>query len=311
MCDKRTYLRNQVPKLTARRWLARTLWDSLADVSLGGQLKNVPSNVSGCWLFRALMAHIKCATGRKQGYGYEQFIGDVRRLAGDSSLCGDLQKSGATQTQIVKAGTTDSLRRKLVDWVSGLREVELAKWQVDLVAAALAHRLGTFKRPVLLKAADAVPDFIRRVTYEDRIAPYRYFEPLRVWIEQALSTAGIQFEHQPRHLSLVSDLSSGKRKIGTTPVIVVGKTLIHWKSAHGKANTGHKTKELCGRAFSLKHRLTDGSGAIKKAEDVDRLVLVLDGTFDAKNVGHLVRAGWDHVITPPQIHELPVLLGGA
>ena len=262
-----------------------------------------PEGLSGNWIFRVLMALIKKATGLKQGYGYEQFIGDIRTLARDQGLPESLAELGATLPKLLRAGSTDSLRRRLVDWVSGLSEASLEPWEIRLAAIVLANRCRLSTEVQLQAAAAGLPDFIRRTTYEDRIAPYRYFEPLRALIELKLEEAGIEYEYAPRHPTLVSEGSISARSPGTTPVIKVGGTLIHWKSAHG-SHTGDKSKELYGRAFALRHRLLPGSLTPTLEVAIQQLCLVLDGDFTEDQVRHLTLAGWDHVFGPYDLDRL-------
>jgi len=132
---------------------------------------------------------------------------------------------------------------------------------------------------------------------------YRYFEPLRVQIELLLEQNGVQHTFEPRHESFILDISDGYQQSGTTPVIETDSCLIHWKSAHGAANTGHKTKELCGRAFSLRLRLRRKPPRLRELKE-NKPVLVLDGTFSPDEVGHLVRSGWDAVVPSTKLAEV-------
>jgi len=168
-----SFLESNVARLKDANWLAQIFSESRADPSLHGRLEQCPNTVKGCWMFRALMGLIKTASELKQGYGYEQLIGAVRRLSGDQWVCQLLIGMGASRTQIEKSGSTDSLRRKLVDWVSGLRDCELSDWQVRLTCEALTARIAAFATNDLRNACAELPAFIRRLTYGDRIAPYR------------------------------------------------------------------------------------------------------------------------------------------
>lgn len=275
---------------------------STADSTLGLIKETPPAGIKGSWLFRALMGFIKCAAGLKQGYGYEQLIDDVRVMSRDIAATEGLLQFGASKEQIRKAGATDSLRRKLVDWVSGLQDVQLADWQIALIATVLARRLASIKPAKFKVTCGELPDYIRRLTYEDRIAPYRFFDPVRAVIELTLERERVDYQYQPRYRTLVSEASSSARDVGTTGVIQTGSTLINWQSSHG-SHTGDKTKELCGRGFCLRYRL-NSSGVPEQVATVNKLILVLDGDFSAKDVQHLVTAGWDNVFRPDQMNDL-------
>lgn len=304
------FLGDNANRLGDVTYITQQLGAAIDDPSLGAIKAAVPPGLVGNWLFRLLMALIKVETGLKQGFGYEQLIGDVRQIARAGTVPSELRSLGVSLVQLRKAGNTDSLRRRLVDWVSGLRDTRMEEWEVILVAMVLAGRLRAVAVPKLQSAAKEVPEFLRRTTYEDRIAPYRYFEPLRVMIEGVLRRCRLDAEYIPRHPTLVSEGSESTRGPGTTPVLGLGGTLIHWKSAHGAANTGHKTKELCGRAFALRYRLAGSKRQPNPTDGVERLCLVLDGDFTPAQVRSLITSGWDLVVGPYQLELLVDVLEG-
>ena len=300
--EVRDFLLQSKRQLRNPEWLARQLEACREDAALGGRLKHVPHKLSGAWIFRALVALIKVASQRKQGFGYEQFISDIRALRGDDDAIQSILRAGATDRAIRAAGTTDSLRRKLVDWVSGLAECKLAPWQVLLVGTVLARRVEAIPADRFAKAASELPTFLRRATYEDRIASYPYFEPLPSLLRFYLQGRGVKYALAERFPTLISECSESARGPGTIQVLVVGDTLVHWKSV-SDVGRDHKTKELCGRGFTLRHRLSD-AGAVVPFKGVSRLVLVLDGEFSNDDVCKLRRAGWDLVVPSSGIASL-------
>jgi hypothetical protein len=305
--EVRDFLLQSERHLRSPEWLARQMEACRKDPSLGGKLKHVPHKLSGVWIYRALVAMIKVAAQKKQGFGYEQFVADVRALAGDGDALQPILNAGGTDKAIRAAGTTDSLRRKLVDWVSGLAECELAQWQVLLVSTVLSNRIGAIPKERFVNAASEFPAFLRRATYEDRIASYPYFEPLPSLLRYFLNKEGVDHVLSERFPTLVSECSESVRGPGTIQVLIVGDTIVHWKSV-SDVGRDHKTKELCGRGFTLRHRLSD-SGLVVPFKGVARLVLVLDGEFSEKDVSNLRRAGWDLVVPSSEIASLAVQLG--
>lgn len=287
--------------------LQKLLSDSRTDVSVLRIRCAPPLQLAGSWLFRSLSAFLKAASGRKQGFGYEQLIGDIRAIGSRSNDLIRVLKCGATKEDIRRAGTTDSLRRKLVDWVSGLAgNVSLSDWQIALVALVLARRVAALDASAFHRGCETFVPMMRRLTYEDRIAPYAYFEPLPQMIESVLRQAGMTPSLVPRHATLFSNLPNSNREVATCPVLALGGARIYWKSSHG-SHTSDKTKELCGRGFALRYRRSE-SGVIKPFRDVTFSVLVLDGDFSGTDVEHLVRAGWDEVVSSRDVAKLPVLL---
>jgi hypothetical protein len=266
-----------------------------------------PADLVGSWLFRSISILLKAASGRKQGFGYEQFIADIRGLSAKDRDLRLVFEQGANFAAVRRAGSTDSLRRKLVDWVSGLAgEVALPKWQIALVAVMLSKRLTAVSPTAYSKACSGFAAMARRLTYEDRIAPYAYFEPLPGLLQGALKKAGLKAQVVARQATLFSELSNANREIATCPVIIVGRTYIHWKSSHG-AHTSDKTKELCGRGFAIRHRI-DKNQNIVPFEEVEQTLLVLDGDFSSSDVDYLIRAGWDKVVSSRQLADVATLI---
>ena len=309
LAEARDFLLRSQRQLRKPEWLAQQLEACRKDPSLGGSLIHVPRKLSGAWIYRALVALIKVAAQKKQAFGYEQFVADVRALAGDRAALQPILSAGGTDKAIRAAGTTDSLRRKLVDWVSGLAECELSHWQVLLVSTVLAKRVAAISTERFTEAASELPAFLRRTTYEDRIASYPYFEPLPSLLRFYFQKQAMDHTLAERFPTLVSECSESARGPGTIQVIVVGDTVLHWKSV-SDVGRDHKTKELCGRGFTLRHRLSD-AGVVVPFKGVSRLVLVLDGEFSEMDVSHLRRAGWDLVVPSSGIASLAAQLGGA
>jgi hypothetical protein len=127
-------------------------------------------------------------------------------------------------------------------------------------------------------------------------------------IEAVLLKSSIAATLVTRHATLFSELPGSDREIATCPVLQFDDVRIYWKSSHG-SHTGDKTKELCGRGFALRNRRTR-DGEIVPFTDVRHTVLVLDGDFDGSEVEHLIRTGWDAVISSRDVASLPELLSG-
>jgi hypothetical protein len=300
------FLKNSYLRLSDASTLALMLIDSHGNAKKLNIAGGAPSDLPGSWLYRALSCLLKAASGKKQGFGYEQLVADIRALRNDSWAIAFVKRAGATDEDIRKAGSTDSLRRKLVDWVSGLSgEKRLVEWQVTLVAQIVSKRVLAITPGDYLKACEKFPTMMRRLTYEDRITPYAYFEPLPYLIRSTLSASGLEHRVIERLATMFSDSSPSAREVATCQVIISGAAVIHWKSA-SELGRDHKTKELCGRGFALRHVWT--GKAIDNVADLQEFILVLDGDFTASDVEHLVRAGWDRIVSSRDVLALPDIL---
>lgn len=299
MCD---FMHQNNDRLVDPSWLGDVSLLARTKPGLGSIKVSPPPHLKGAWPFRMAMLLAKLLVGKKQGFGYEQLTADVRAILEQPTLLKGVLAKGATLEQIERAGTTDSLRRKLVDWVSGLQPAELEPWQISLASLVLARRFAAHTATARAACFRDLPAFTRRLVYEDRIAPYRYFEPLPAMIRSALTAKGIPFRVEERHVTLVSESSPSARDPGTIPVIVAGKTAVHWKSAHD-SHTGDKTKELCGRGFALRFTVSDKGKLLERAS-INKTVLVLDGDFGPDDVRHLAAAGWDAVLMSSQMQSI-------
>jgi len=82
---------------------------------------------------------------------------------------------------------------------------------------------------------------------------------------------------------------------------LANKTLINWQSAHD-SHTNDKKKELCGRAAGLRYHW-NGKSFVRRP-GVEKLLLLLDGTWCDEDLKALLQSGWDDVFYPDEIDKL-------
>lgn len=90
---------------------------------------------------------------------------------------------------------------------------------------------------------------------------------------------------------------------GNTTVAICGKTIIVWKTATDSGKD-HKRKELCGKAVGLRYTWDGKNKQFITRPGVEKIILLLDGTWTQKDLNALVNAGWDEVFYPDEIDKL-------
>ena len=89
----------------------------------------------------------------------------------------------------------------------------------------------------------------------------------------------------------------------STGVLKISQTAIYWQTAHG-SHTNDKRKELCGRAMAIRYQWDSRSNRFISRTGIDRLLLILDGTWTQSDMVALLRAGWDEIFYPDEMDKL-------
>ncbi len=82
---------------------------------------------------------------------------------------------------------------------------------------------------------------------------------------------------------------------------LIKHTFVNWQSAYG-SHTNDKKKELCGRAIGLRYHW-NGKAFVPRP-GVQKMILVLDGTWKQADLNALLRAGWDEIYYPDEMDQL-------
>jgi hypothetical protein len=230
------------------------------------------------WLFTHIMEVIKSSTGKKQGYGYTALSKDVGYSKGISS--GYL---------------------KLADWVNGHLYIEHDDQLIVDVASALSSKLRTIGKDKLRQIGDHIEiDYFENLL-EQKIVSYWLFEPLRIIIEVELTKEGVEYDLIKKNPTFIGESLNDPTGTAAPTAIVAKNTLIYWNSAYDKGRH-HKTKELMGRGLSLRIAW-DGSRFLRRAS-IQKAILVIDGTWEQKQINALSRCGWDEIYYPDEMDQL-------
>ena len=90
---------------------------------------------------------------------------------------------------------------------------------------------------------------------------------------------------------------------GKTTVARTRNTIVNWQSAYDSGKD-HKRKELCGRAVGLRYTWDQSKKKFIKRPGVNKLILLLDGTWSQKDLDSLLRAEWDEIYYPDEIDKM-------
>jgi hypothetical protein len=245
---------------------------------------NDPAGLSGepgdekVWIYEIAVSLLKAKSGRLQGYG-------VVQLAFDTSVA-ELGTGGFVLPPFVQ-------RTKM-----------LKPTQLEGLARGLSKRLGQeIAKADIPKLKNKIVGFVIKETLEDRLIPYRNFEPLLWLLEAELVKQRKKYTTKTPYGGWLNEYSKIGNSSATTPFVRVGKTLIHWKSV-SDAGKDHKRKELAARARNVKYKYDTATKTFERRADVERLALIVDGTFTDADLKVLADAGWDIIVYPDQIADL-------
>lgn len=281
VAEQLTFVRNNFQKLTKRDHLLNLLIEchrnplSFAEahgVMIKGQLDRN-------WLFTVLMDLIKASTGRLTGFGYSQLSSELGESKGISS--GYIS---------------------IADWTNRVAGATVPLSVLREVAEVLANKVANIGESRLHNIGDRLVAVTKKSILENRLIPYRNFEPLLWLFKVELQKQGVSHVWKIPYEGWVNEYARVGRRVATTPFVKVGNTLVHWKSV-SDAGKVHKKKELAARARSVKYQYHPDTSAFTRRMGVDRLTLIVDGTFDDADLKVISEAGWDRIVYPDEIRN--------
>jgi hypothetical protein len=227
------------------------------------------------WLFEIIMSLIKAQSGKLQGYG-------LSKLANDCSQP-EFGQGGFVIPPFVQ-------RKKM-----------LSAEQLDKLSFGLSRRLAEdIDKSDVTKLKGLVTKWVFKENLEDRLIPYRNFEPILWLLEAELSRYNLEYEAKCAYTGWINEYAEVGKRSATTPYVKVGNVFIHWKTV-SDAGRGHKKKELAARARTFKYQYDIESEQFIRRNGLDKLVLLVDGTFDDKDLRALQISGWDLILYPDEI----------
>jgi len=237
---------------------------------------------NGLWVLKIAVSLNKALSGKTQGYGLSHISVD---------------------TQIPERGKGENLLRfffpKLLQRQQLPDDPTLEK-----LASGLSKRFvinfGEDFLTKIEKARSKVVEFVIKENLEDRLLPYRNFEPLLWLLEAELKNQGKDYDAKKSCTGWINDFSGIGKRAATTPFVRAGDCLVHWKTV-SDAGKVHKKKELAARARNIRYQYDNTNKTFLRRPELSQLVLIIDGTFDGKDLKILSESGWDTIIYPDEI----------
>lgn len=272
-----------------------------ADPTMGGKV-NSDGRV---WLYDHLVAVLRTSSGRNNDFGYgalvayfkanrqsPEFLGmmnQILKLSGPAELRRAQRWINETLANVSEPG-----RRGFQDWLSKKKLVSPVI--VGAFAFALAKLLTQVNGATKLK----IEALVSAHSYGlwNKLLTYPDFEPLVSLIETACSSKVKRISAR----TLMFDLADRNiQEAGRMPALAFKGGLICWKSVTD-AGKDHKRKELCGRGRALRFQKT-AKGFMQRLE-AKQLFLIVDGTFNDRDLQVLSEAGWDRIFYPDEMDQL-------
>ncbi|MBD2463937.1 hypothetical protein H6G89_23320 [Oscillatoria sp. FACHB-1407] len=248
------------------------------------QCFNDPAGLSGVagdekvWIYEIMISLLKAKSGRLQGYGLAQL---------------------ATDTGVPDFGAGGFVIPPFIQ-----REKMLSPERLQALATGLAKRFAqNVSHSDIGKLRTKVEQWVIKENLEDRLIPYRNFEPLLWLLEAELTKQGKPYSPKVPYIGWVNEYAGTGKNSATTPFVKVGSTLIHWKSAHA-SHPNDKTKELSARARSVKYQYHPATKTFTPRAGVTQLALIVDGDWSDRHLQTLSSSGWDIIVYPDEIPQL-------
>ena len=237
------------------------------------------------WLITIIIEIIKANSGKANGYGDAQLARDVI----DAGYGSDTDLTSASQF-----GGGFGFAAWMIRQPSPFKPELL-----NGIAHVLAQKLADIEYTNLTKLVKShvVESIMTTNLIEAKICTYNQFKPLVMLIKQIPRCVETKYRTCFAEEAGLNGLS------GTVFIIRIKHTLINWQSATD-AGKDHKRKELSGKAVGLRYTWNAETERFEKRPGIEKLVLVLDGTWSQKDLDLLVKAGWDEIYYPDEIDKL-------
>ena len=277
------YVDHNYRELTTLRGMLRHLDQLHRDPSSGLSSSMKVAAPENVWLFDYIAAIVKAKAGKAQAFGYSAFS---RHPKSNSSRIGNMD-----------VGTWCSCFMN--QYFNRAEGFIAPRHAIRHCALVLADAIRTILNPGdLAHISDRIRHAYIIKEYDSVLLAHRGFDPILGLMSQHLTDIDIV----PTRACFAEAAGVGGQA-GKTTVGQVSKTLINWQSCHG-SHTNDKKKELCGRAVGLRYSWDRSTSSFIPRPGLEKLILVVDGTWRQQDLDALARAGWDHIFYPDEMDKL-------
>ena len=248
--------------------------DPLASLSLPAGC-SAPKHV---WIMDVLGAIIRAGSNKSQVFGFSSF---AKHPQAKSSMIGNMD-----------VGTwTSCFMNQFFTRKAGFNPPLAAIDFTALVLSDFAKQAETAS----VNPAELERQYLTK-EYEAVYLTHRGFEPL--W---GIISGQVREAKKIRIRTCYAEAAGLSGISGNCALAKVKNSLINWQSC-SDAGRDHKKKELCGRAIGLRYHW-NGKAFVRRP-GVEKMILVLDGTWKQADLNALLRAGWDEIYYPDEMDQL-------
>ena len=246
-----------------------------------------PNNV---WLFETIIEIIKLSTGKANGYGYAQLAADVA------------MPDGAARDYSIEARSfLLSPWGYLSDWTTRSGRTEIPGEVIHCVSAVLSEKLRSIGKSQIIRLSVQLLDSYIHNILEAKLCTYRDFSPLLMLMEHA---GAVRFnESKQKMKTCFAEKAKLTGTAGQTTVVLEKHTIINWQSSYA-GHPADKKKELSGRAVGLRYTWDEEECKFIKRPGIEKLILLIDGTWQQQHINAMINAGWDEIYYPDEIDKL-------
>ena len=245
-----------------------------------------PHNV---WLFDIILEIIKSASGKTNGYGHAKLAEEIADPSGPAA-----HFSQETRSFLL------SPWGHLSDWTGRTSKAMLPDEVIDAVACVLSFKLRQFGYDKVKSLCSGVISSYIHNLIEQKLCTYNGFAPLYLLMKYHKIATNA---NTCKITSCFAEKGNLPGRTGENTVLHISNTIINWQTATDSGRD-HKRKELSGRAVGIRYTWDEKRNCFVPRSNVEKLVLLLDGTWGQKDINALISAGWDEIYYPDEIERL-------
>jgi hypothetical protein len=238
-----------------------------------------PKNI---WLFDFIGALSKAISGKSQSFGYSNFHKHPH--------CKNAKIGSMNIGNWCGCFMNQYFSRK-----SGFNPPVAA---VQYVAMVLADELRAIAKNAIRSSEEKIKQFYIGKEYNAVLLSHRGFDPLFAILKKYIPSAS-----EVSIRSCFGEFGGLTGQSVKTDLVKIERTLIKCQSVTDQGRD-HKKKELCGRAVALRYSWDAKHKKFTPRSGVEKLILVVDGTWRREDLLALARAGWDEIFYPDEMDKL-------
>ena len=240
-----------------------------------------PQNI---WIYDYIAALSKAATGKSQSFGYSIF---ANHTDGTKIKIGNM-----TIGQWCSHFAGEYFNRK---------KMSIPPEAKKHIAQILSEQLRQFDTNTVASLQTKIEEMYINKEFKKILLTHRGFEPLLALLIEKKVIPSRKAKQNIR--TCFAEKAKLTGQTGETAVTIVKNTLINWQTGTD-AGKDHKRKELCGRAVGLRYSWDSAREKFIKRPGIEKLILLLDGTWRQKDLDVLIASGWDEIYYPDEIDKL-------